>query len=66
MLATEIMLRSSEEWSLRRYLTMDRLVEIRETQNPLLRDVDNAPYTFVCPPIVEIEEDSWRLTSLVG
>jgi putative transposase len=35
-LATEIALRSSEEWALRRYLTMDAL-EITEKPNPPLR-----------------------------
>jgi putative transposase len=34
VLATEIMLRSSEEWALRRYLTMDGLTKPHETQNP--------------------------------
>jgi hypothetical protein len=28
------MLRSSEEWALRRYLTMDGLTKPHETQNP--------------------------------
>ncbi len=32
-LATEIALRSSEEWSLKRYLTMDAL-EVAENPNP--------------------------------
>lgn len=38
VLAAEITLRSSEEWAPRRYLTMDGLTEIRETQNPQLRE----------------------------
>jgi hypothetical protein len=36
-LATEIVLRSSEEWALRRYLTMDAL-EAAEKPNPQLRE----------------------------
>ncbi len=33
-LATEVMLRSSEEWALKRYLTMDALIETVEKPNP--------------------------------
>jgi hypothetical protein len=33
-LATEIMLRSSEEWALKRYLSMDALFEAVENPNP--------------------------------
>ncbi len=33
-LATEIVLRSSEQGALRRYLTMDALVEVAENLNP--------------------------------
>jgi putative transposase len=33
-LATEMMLRSSEEWALKRYLTMDALIETVEKPNP--------------------------------
>jgi putative transposase len=33
-LATEIMLRSSEEWTLKRYLSMDALFEAVKNPNP--------------------------------
>ena len=33
-LATEIMLRSSEEWTLKRYLSMEALFEAVENSNP--------------------------------
>jgi len=39
-LATEIMLRSSEEWTLKRYLSMEALFEAVENPNPQYRDVD--------------------------
>ena len=39
-LATEIMLRSSEEWTLKGYLSMEALFEAVENPNPQYRDVD--------------------------
>ncbi len=39
ILATEIALRSSEEWALRLYLTMDALEAVGKP-NPQLRDID--------------------------
>jgi putative transposase len=41
-LATEIALRSSEQWALKRYLTMDALGAV-ENQSHNIRDIDPLP-----------------------